>query len=407
MRTVEKLDICVGSLVRWGPEAAKQVRSVRAMLCPAAQQILAREKPASKQNLNSSLFPDVEASAVMESRRTSRKGRTLGPGHRIQRGQSEFWLLATAIITAGGLRTGGPLAYFAPYAATKSKGGSIVLRTRPLTASDFCSRRHESETDGDHGPPRRRRARPDPTDDVRDPEAPRARPRQPPPRESSSRPSAQPSPAPEKKVDGHARRLSQLQGHTCLVLNADWQPLELPPAQASGRQDAAKAAWQERVHVVSSYDVRSASASFAIPSVVVLRNYEKRGAEKAWFSKRLMMLRDGYRCQYCKDSFPPSLLTCDHVVLRAYGRLVDVGEHGLRLHGLQREEGVFVTFAAQGRRHAAAEPARALGLRARGRRAGLAVHNLLRKKNVHRGRSTSARRTSTRRWRRSRARDGA
>ena len=65
---------------------------------------------------------------------------------------------------------------------------------------------------------------------------------------------------------------------------------------------------------MSSYDVRvrSASASFAIPSVVVLRNYEKRGADKApKFSKRLMMLRDGYRCQYCKDSFPPSLLTCD------------------------------------------------------------------------------------------------
>ena len=60
---------------------------------------------------------------------------------------------------------------------------------------------------------------------------------------------------------------------------------------------------------MSSYDVRvrSASASFAIPSVVVLRNYEKRGAEKApKFSKRLMMLRDGYRCQYCKDSFPPA-----------------------------------------------------------------------------------------------------
>jgi len=127
-----------------------------------------------------------------------------------------------------------------------------------------------------------------------------------------------PAPAPETpaKVEGHARRLSQLQGHTCLVLNADWQPLSYLPLSVWSWQDAVKAAWQERVHVVSSYDVRvrSASASFAIPSVVVLRNYEKRGAEKApKFSKRLMMLRDGYRCQYCKDSFPPSLLTCDHV----------------------------------------------------------------------------------------------
>ncbi len=127
-----------------------------------------------------------------------------------------------------------------------------------------------------------------------------------------------PAPAPETpaKVEGHARRLSQLQGHTCLVLNADWQPLSYLPLSVWSWQDAVKAAWQERVTVVSSYDVRvrSASASFAIPSVVVLRNYEKRGAEKApKFSKRLMMLRDGYRCQYCKDSFPPSLLTCDHV----------------------------------------------------------------------------------------------
>ena len=34
---------------------------------------------------------------------------------------------------------------------------------------------------------------------------------------------------PPEKVDGHARRLSQLQGHTCLVLNADWQPLSYLP----------------------------------------------------------------------------------------------------------------------------------------------------------------------------------
>ena len=40
-----------------------------------------------------------------------------------------------------------------------------------------------------------------------------------------------PAPAPETpaKVEGHARRLSQLQGHTCLVLNADWQPLSYLP----------------------------------------------------------------------------------------------------------------------------------------------------------------------------------
>merc|ERR1719324_226033 len=173
---------------------------------------------------------------------------------------------------------------------------------------------------------------------------------------------------PPEKVDGHARRLSQLQGHTCLVLNADWQPLSYLPLSVWSWQDAVKAAWQERVHVVSSYDVRvrSASASFAIPSVVVLRNYEKRGAEKApKFSKRLMMLRDGYRCQYCKDSFPPSLLTCDHVVPRAYG-------------GSSTWENTVCACTACNAKKASLLPSE---LEAAAR--GLAVHNLLRKKNVH------------------------
>ena len=197
-----------------------------------------------------------------------------------------------------------------------------------------------------------------------------------------------PAPAPETpaKVEGHARRLSQLQGHTCLVLNADWQPLSYLPLSVWSWQDAVKAAWQERVHVVSSYDVRvrSASASFAIPSVVVLRNYEKRGAEKApKFSKRLMMLRDGYRCQYCKDSFPPSLLTCDHVVPRAYG-------------GSSTWENTVCACTACNAKKASLLPSqlKAVGMRLPNPRApsayeleaaarGLAVHNLLRKQNVH------------------------
>ena len=135
---------------------------------------------------------------------------------------------------------------------------------------------------------------------------------------------------------------------------------------------------------MSSYDVRvrSASASFAIPSVVVLRNYEKRGAEKApKFSKRLMMLRDGYRCQYCKDSFPPSLLTCDHVVPRAYG-------------GSSTWENTVCACTACNAKKASLLPSqlKAVGMRLPNPRApsayeleaaarGLAVHNLLRKKN--------------------------
>ena len=97
-----------------------------------------------------------------------------------------------------------------------------------------------------------------------------------------------------------------------------------------------------------------------------------------------MMLRDG-RCQYCKDSFPPSLLTCDHVVPRAYGGSAN---------GRTRSAPAICACNAK---KASLLPSqlKAVGMRLpnprapsaygdfRGPRPGLAVHNLLRKQNVH------------------------
>jgi len=128
---------------------------------------------------------------------------------------------------------------------------------------------------------------------------------------------------PAGTVAAHEARLNELTRYSCLVLNADWQPLSFLPLSVWSWQDAVKAAWQGRVDVVASYDVavRSASTSYSIPSVVVLRQYERRDFKAPKFSKRLLMLRDNFRCQYCMDAFPPSQLTCDHVVPRAFGGL--------------------------------------------------------------------------------------
>lgn len=106
-----------------------------------------------------------------------------------------------------------------------------------------------------------------------------------------------------------------------MVLNADYQPLSYLPLSSWSWQDAVKAVWQERVDVVETYDVavRSASATFEIPSVVVLKKYEPRGLANPRYSKRLLLLRDRYRCQYCMKRFPQSALTCDHVVPRRFG----------------------------------------------------------------------------------------
>ena len=63
-----------------------------------------------------------------------------------------------------------------------------------------------------------------------------------------------------------------------LVLNADMQPLSWGPLSVWPWQDALVAVFQDRVSTVINYDVevRSASRSFPVPSVVALKRYHKR-----------------------------------------------------------------------------------------------------------------------------------
>merc|ERR1719181_2426377 len=185
-------------------------------------------------------------------------------------------------------------------------------------------------------------------------------------------------------VAEHTLRMNSLQGYTALVLNADWQPLSFLPLAVWSWQDAIKASWQGRVDVVATYniEVRSASESFKIPSVVVLRQYEQRDLKKPKFSKRLLMLRDGNRCQYCMDTFPPADLTCDHVIPRCYG-------------GASTWENTVACCAACNARKASLLPTqlKAVGMKAPSPRAptphqleaaakGLCLHNL-RRKPIH------------------------
>ena len=123
------------------------------------------------------------------------------------------------------------------------------------------------------------------------------------------------------KIAEQRQRLDSLTGFNALVLNADYQPLSFLPLSVWSWRDAIKAAWQGRVDVVAEYDVaiRSASAAFAAPSVVALRNYEPRPIKAPRYSKRLLLLRDGYCCQYCRQRFHSSRLTADHVIPRAAG----------------------------------------------------------------------------------------
>lgn len=126
-------------------------------------------------------------------------------------------------------------------------------------------------------------------------------------------------PSEDDSVSLQRDRYRHLDKFNVLVLNADYQPLSFMPLSTWSWQDAIKAVWQGRVDVVDTYElvIRSASMTFELPSIVALKQFEKKEYKPIRFSKRLLSLRDEYRCQYCnKKSFD---LTCDHVVPRSKG----------------------------------------------------------------------------------------
>ncbi len=109
-----------------------------------------------------------------------------------------------------------------------------------------------------------------------------------------------------------------------LVLNADYTMLEIV-----SWQKAVSMLVLEKVRMVERYAERLLrSPSMAIPfPAVVIRNVYVRTRKRVRFSRRNILARDSYTCQYCgakprRASGHPDLaaLTIDHVVPRAVAR---------------------------------------------------------------------------------------
>ncbi|WP_204218466.1 HNH endonuclease [Loktanella sp. S4079] len=113
------------------------------------------------------------------------------------------------------------------------------------------------------------------------------------------------------------RAPAALKQFPALVLNADYRPLSYYPLSLWPWQDAIKAAWLDRVDIVSEYDeyVRSPTTQIKIPSVVVLKDFVQPRKQVA-FTRFNLFLRDSFCCQYCGAK---GELTFDHVVPRAAG----------------------------------------------------------------------------------------
>lgn len=111
-----------------------------------------------------------------------------------------------------------------------------------------------------------------------------------------------------------------------LVLNSSYEPLSTWPLSLIPATEAITKLWKDRVQVVETWKdafgeevlFRSPSTTIAAPKVVVLNEYVCIHNEPK-FSRRSILLRDRYCCQYCGRRFQASELTFDHLIPKSKG----------------------------------------------------------------------------------------
>lgn len=111
-----------------------------------------------------------------------------------------------------------------------------------------------------------------------------------------------------------------------LVLNADYLPLWTWPLSLVPVHEALTDIYKQTTHVVDTWKdafgndlvFRSPSTTVPAPKVMVLNQYVSV-ASVPKFSRRSILLRDRYCCQYCGERFPANELTFDHVIPRDKG----------------------------------------------------------------------------------------
>jgi len=99
-----------------------------------------------------------------------------------------------------------------------------------------------------------------------------------------------------------------------LVLNANFEPLNVcTTRRALGLILTGRA----NLVLNGRGEIRTVSSSFPAPSIIQLQRMIKRPHPRVRLTKREILRRDDYTCQYCGQSSPH--LTVDHIVPRRLG----------------------------------------------------------------------------------------
>jgi 5-methylcytosine-specific restriction endonuclease McrA len=99
-----------------------------------------------------------------------------------------------------------------------------------------------------------------------------------------------------------------------LVLNASYEPINVCAARRAivlVLKGVASAEEHSHAHV------HSCRQAVRLPSVIRLLEYRRIPIQTRSLSRKNILLRDRYTCQYCLRTLPSSELTLDHVVPRS------------------------------------------------------------------------------------------
>lgn len=99
-----------------------------------------------------------------------------------------------------------------------------------------------------------------------------------------------------------------------LVLNASYEPINICAARRALVLVLKGVASAEEV---SPLAVHSARRNLHVPSVIRLLEYRRIPHQTRSLSRKNILMRDRYTCQYCHRAFPSGELTLDHVVPRS------------------------------------------------------------------------------------------
>jgi len=100
-----------------------------------------------------------------------------------------------------------------------------------------------------------------------------------------------------------------------LVLNASYEPLHVCAARR-----ALTLIVKDAAHI-QEHAGREVHAGIMFPTVIRLKAYRKVPHRVQVLTRRSILVRDGYQCQYCGSTFSAMELTLDHVIPRSRGGL--------------------------------------------------------------------------------------